>query len=158
EWLGRNNFTSPRLRWLVDYACRDDYGCTAEQTSAWASLFYFAARVAKPGAEAQPLMTWPEGNGRLVAHLYGEVSEGVALGWAASEVVPTENGVEVVAVDHAGSAVRGFRAGRVVFAAPQFLARYLVRPFREQPPPHLAAFEYGSWAVANLHLSDRPAG
>src|SRR5262249_6740702 len=66
DWLDQNGWTSPRLRWLVSYACRDDYGTTLEQTSAWAGLFYFASRLRKPGAEAQPLLTWPEGNGRIV--------------------------------------------------------------------------------------------
>jgi hypothetical protein len=36
------------------------------------------------------------------------------------------------------------------------LAKYLVRPFRQSPPRRLAAFEYGSWMVANLHVRDRP--
>jgi len=31
-----------------------------------------------------------------------------------------------------------------------------VRPYRDAPPPHLAAFQYGAWMVANLTLSDRP--
>ena len=51
---------------------------------------------------------------------------------------------------------KGFHADQVVFAAPQFLTRYLLRPYREQPPPHVAAFEYGTWMVANLTLKDRP--
>jgi hypothetical protein len=38
------------------------------------------------------------------------------------------------------------------------MARYLVRPFRENPPQHLAEFQYGAWMVANLTLSDRPQG
>ena len=46
----------------------------------------------------------------------------------------------------------------MIFAAPQFLARHLIRPYRSNPPAHLAAFEYGAWMVANLHLTDRPAG
>ena len=158
DWLGQQNFTSPRLRWLVDYACRDDYGIAAEHTSAWAGLFYFASRLKGPGAESQPLMTWPDGNARLVAHLYGAVKANVRLGWAAADVNPTADGVEVVAVSHDGTQVRGLRADRVVFAAPQFLARYLIRPFRADPPAHLAAFEYGAWMVANLHITDRPAG
>ena len=33
-WLEREGFSSARLRWLVDYACRDDYGSTIEHTSA----------------------------------------------------------------------------------------------------------------------------
>jgi protoporphyrinogen oxidase len=158
DWLGRHGFTSPRLRWLVDYACRDDYGATAEHTSAWAGVFYFAARLKAPGAEAQPLMTWPAGNARIVSHLYGRVSSRVRLGWAAADVNPVAAGVEVVAVAHDSETVRGLRADRVIFAAPQFLARHLIRPYRSAPPAHLSAFEYGAWVVANLHLTDRPAG
>jgi hypothetical protein len=44
----------------------------------------------------------------------------------------------------------------VIFAAPQFLTRPLLRPYRADPPAHLADFEYGAWLVANLHLNDRP--
>ncbi|MCA1593471.1 MAG: NAD(P)/FAD-dependent oxidoreductase, partial [Acidobacteria bacterium] len=82
EWMDARGLTSARLRWLVDYACRDDYGLTLEQTSAWAALFYFASRTPQPGADSQPLITWPEGNGRLVAHLYGRAREKVRLGLA----------------------------------------------------------------------------
>jgi protoporphyrinogen oxidase len=173
DWLAKNGFTSPRLLWLVDYSCRDDYGMPADQTSAWAGIFYFASRVKgtmwhdaprrevgnhdaeRRATMAQPLMTWPEGNAKLVRHLYGKVKDRVRLGWAAADVNPTAGGVEVVAVSHDGQ-VRGLKADRVIFAAPQFLARYLVRPFRADPPPHLAAFNYGAWMVANLHLKDRP--
>ena len=49
EWMNQRGLTSPRLRWWVEYACRDDYGMTLEQTSAWAGLFYFCSRVATPG-------------------------------------------------------------------------------------------------------------
>jgi hypothetical protein len=41
-------------------------------------------------------------------------------------------------------------------ATPQFVTRQLVRGLREQP--WRAAFTYGAWLVANLHLRDRPAG
>lgn len=157
EWLARHGFTSPRLRWLVDYACRDDYGMTAEQTSAWAGVFYFASRLKGAGAQAQPLMTWPDGNARLVRHLYDAAKANVRPGWAAADVNPTAAGVDVVAVSHDGTQVRGFHAKHVIFAAPQFLARHLVRPYRADPPPFLSAFTYGAWMVANLHLADRPA-
>ncbi len=65
EWMAQRGFESSRLTWWVDYACRDDYGMTIEHTSAWAGLFYFCSRVAKPGVESQSLITWPKGNGRL---------------------------------------------------------------------------------------------
>src|SRR5205814_2369521 len=79
DWLDQHRFTSPRLRWLVNYACRDDYGTTVEHTSAWAGLFYFASRKRKPGVEPQPLITWSEGNGRIVAHFHRQVRDKVRL-------------------------------------------------------------------------------
>ena len=165
DWLDKHNWHSPRLRWLVNYACRDDYGMTLDQTSAWAGLFYFAARLQKGGEEAQPLLTWPEGNGRLISHLNRSVQSQVLLGQAVTEVIPAATGkgpVEVVGVDGASLAtgsprVQGWRADQIIFAAPQFLSRYLVRPYREKPPAHVNSFEYGAWMVANLFLKDRPA-
>lgn len=160
EWLAARNLNSPRLRWLVDYSCRDDYGLTVEQTSAWAGLFYFASRLSVPGAETQSLITWPEGNGRLVAHLYERAQSKVRLGLAVADINPVERpngrGVDVIAVDERGRNAFGFHADRVVFAAPQFLSRYVIRPFRAEPPAHIAQFQYGAWMVANLHLRDRP--
>ncbi|MGE3805526.1 MAG: FAD-dependent oxidoreductase [Gemmataceae bacterium] len=157
DWLNQRNFTSERLRWWVDYACRDDYGMTIDQASAWAGLFYFCARVPKAGVESQPFVTWPEGNGRVVQHLRGRVKDRVRLGQAVIDVAPTETGVDVLACDHSGTKVAGYRAERVIFAAPQFMTRYLIRPYRQNPPAHVKEFEYGSWLVANLHLRDRPA-
>ena len=160
DWLDGHGFTSPRLRWLVSYACRDDYGTPLEETSAWAGLFYFASRVRKPGAEPQPLVTWPEGNGRLVRHLYEKAKAKVRLGTAAADVIPTQRqgkpGVDVIAVEGGESAALGLHAERVIFAAPHFLTRYLLRPYQDEPPHHVAQFEYGAWLVANLFLKDRP--
>ena len=173
EWLSARGLDSPRLRWLVDYACRDDYGLTASQASAWAGLFYFASRMRRPGAESQPLITWPEGNGRLVRHLYEQARARVRLGLAVADVRPREfqkgsgaaederrgarDGVDVVAVTHDGKNPVGFRAEQVVFAAPQFLTKYLLKPYREGAlPAHVREFEYGAWMVANLFLEERP--
>jgi protoporphyrinogen oxidase len=157
EWLDARGFTSPRLRWLVDYACRDDYGAHPAQVSAWAGLFYFCARVRAPGEESAPLVTWPEGNGRLVAHLLEAARERVRTGWTVLDVDPQDDGVNVIASDAAGT-LAGFVAERVIFAAPQFVAARVLRPWRQRPPAHVAAFPYGSWMVANLAVRARPAG
>jgi hypothetical protein len=161
EWLAKKNFTSSRLRWYVDYACRDDYGTLAEHTSAWAGLFYFVSRLPRPGAEEQPLVAWPEGNARIVEHLCRAAGARVRSNVAVTEIAPVAGpgGVErldVCAFDRRTQRPLGFRARSVIFAAPQFLARRLIRDWREKPPAHVADFEYGAWMVANLHLSGRP--
>jgi hypothetical protein len=156
EWMKQRGFTSPRLRWWVNYACRDDYGMTMDQTSAWAGIFYFCARVLKPGVESQPLITWPEGNGHLVNHLYETTQSRIQLDRAVIELIPTEAGCDLVTLDREGKTPKGLHAKKVIFAAPQFIARYVIRPYKENPPPHIAEFQFGSWMVANLTLKDRP--
>jgi hypothetical protein len=155
-WMDQRGLTSPRLRWWVDYACRDDYGMTLDQTSAWAGLFYFCSRVVAPENESQSLITWPEGNGRLVQHLFGKVKTNIQLDRAVVELIPTNDGVDVVTIDRDGRTPRGYHAGRVIFAAPQFVARYVIRTFRDNPPPHISEFHFGAWMVANLTLKGRP--
>jgi glycine/D-amino acid oxidase-like deaminating enzyme len=145
-WMDARGWTSPRLRWLVDYACRDDYGSRLNDTSAWAAIFYFAAR------EQRPTVTWPDGNGRIVAHLARTASS--RPGWLVTDIAPNGKGADVIAV-RADDAV-GVHAKRVIFAGPQFVAGRVLRPWRDDPPPHLREFTYGSWLVANLSLSERP--
>jgi hypothetical protein len=125
-----------------------------EQTSAWAGLFYFCSRVVAPKVESQSLITWPEGNGRLVRHLFEKTKANIQLDRAAVELIPVNDGVDVVTLDREGRTPRGFHAQRVIFAAPQFMARYVVRPYRDNPPPHIAEFHFGAWMVANLTLKD----
>src|ERR1044071_6688035 len=156
EWMGQRGLASQRLRWWVDYACRDDYGMTLDHTSAWAGLFYFCSRVVAPANESQSLITWPEGNGRIVNHLFERVKTNIQLDRAVVELIPTNDGVDVVTIDRDGRTPRGFHASRVIFAAPQFVARYVIRPYRDNPPPHIAEFHFGAWMVANLMLKDRP--
>ncbi|HKS21934.1 MAG TPA: FAD-dependent oxidoreductase [Thermoanaerobaculia bacterium] len=151
EWMDAHRWTSPRLRWYVDYACRDDYGARLADTSAWAGIFYFASRVAEPGKESEPLITWPEGNGRLIAHL-GK-SARVDTGWLVVSVAPTDAGADIVALSRDGRHARGIHAKHVVFAAPQFIAARVIRDY----PRDVHEFMYGSWLVANLTLKDRPA-
>jgi protoporphyrinogen oxidase len=160
DWLGRYGFTSPRLKWLVNYACRDDYGATAEHVSAWAGLFYFVARINRPGSEAQPLLTWPEGNGRFVRFLADRAKQHMRTGWGVSDIISRGNDrqtqIDVIAASSDRQA-RGYRTNRVIFAAPQYMAKHALRDYRLQTPEHVHEFEYGAWMVANLHLRDRPA-
>ena len=195
EWLRQHDWTSPRLHWLVDYSCRDDYGLTVEQTSAWAGVLYFAARLKGPATDHQPLMTWPEGNGRIVEYLAKQAGGRLKSGIAATQIRPcaaehqvTKTGepgstrprtidehdvrevtppdspkgrvdgdrLEVFAFDTASERPIGFRAKSVIFAAPQFLAPRLIDGFAKRTGRGTEQFEYGSWLVANVHLSRRP--
>lgn len=157
EWLEREGLTAPALRWYVEYACRDDYGCTLADTSAWAALHYFTARESDDPTRDVTL-TWPEGNGRLVDLLRAAAPrarfEGRAL------CVRVEPGAapgrpSTALVYHAASReVVRYVAGQVVWAAPRFvLGRVL-----DAPPADLEAFTYAPWLVVNVTLDEPPAG
>lgn len=156
EWLRRKNFTSERLFWFCDYACRDDYGLKLEQTSAWAGLFYFCSRVRTGGDESQPFITFPEGNGRFVKHLHEKIKDRARLKIIALEVIPTEAGVDVICLNTETNELKGFHCEQAIFAAPIFTANYLIRDFRQNPPAYVREFQHNAWFVANLFLKDRP--
>lgn len=162
-WLDRKGFTGERLRWLCDYACRDDFGATPDRVSAWAGLFYFLARRTGQGEDTRPVITWPEGNGRLVSHLAAGLGERLQTGVAVADIAPSmePGGVaRVRALDLRGDSARavGFRARQVVLAAPVAFARFMLRPWRETRPAFATAFESAPWCVAQLELRHRPGG
>jgi glycine/D-amino acid oxidase-like deaminating enzyme len=155
EYMDGRGWTSPRLRWFVEYGCRDDFGTSLGRTSAWAGIHYFASRLEEGDREPAEFLTWPEGNGRLVAHLAAMAGPRLRLGCLVTEVDPRPDSVGVAYVDAAGNAL-GLRAEQVVFALPRFLAAPLLTTWRDRPPAFLAATRYGTWVVANLTLRDRP--
>ncbi|MCA9534993.1 MAG: NAD(P)-binding protein [Myxococcales bacterium] len=166
-WLDREGFRSARLRWLVDYACRDDYGLRAEQASAWAMLFYWVARTEEPGEDTVDLLTWPEGNGALVNHMAARAAQrGVRLerGQMAVQVVAREPGagdasapVEIIIQDTGTNTLRRVTADRCIVAMPRFVANRVVRGLAERDPQVAERFTYGAWMVANLHVRERPS-
>jgi hypothetical protein len=156
EWLQKNGLTSERLLWYCDYACRDDYGLTSAQASAWAGLFYFCSRVRKSGTESQPFITFPEGNGHFVAHLRSVSQDNIRTNLGVAQIAPQENGADIVCIDPATNEARGFHAKHVIFSAPVFSAPYFIRGFREGAGFDATAFQHNAWWVANLTLKDRP--
>ncbi len=154
DWLTQNGFTSERLLWYCDYACRDDYGLKLDQTSAWAGLFYFCSRVRKSGVESQPFITVPEGNGQFVNHFLASVRENVRPGWMVVSIAPTATGADVLCL--LGEELRGIHCEKVIYASPIFTSPYIIQGFAERAAFSAAEFQHNAWFVANLHLKDRP--
>jgi monoamine oxidase len=152
EWLASRGLAGERIRWYAEYGCRDDYGTALVGTSAWAGLHYHASRTERGGHD--DLLTWPEGNARIVAHLAkragrrletGRVVTGVELlprGAAISVFDPATLRCERIHADHAVLALPRVAAARVL------PARRLVEEAR--------AFQAGPWIVANLTLHRQP--
>jgi phytoene dehydrogenase-like protein len=151
-WLEERGFGSRRLRWYLDYACRDDYGLSLAGTSAWAGLHYFASRTATGGPD--DLLTWPEGNARVVGWLARGAGRRLETGALALAVEPLPRGAAVLVFRPATGRAERIVADQVVLAVPRRLAARLL------PHPRLAAeareFRSGAWLVANLTLRRRP--
>lgn len=160
QWLRAQGFSSERLHWYADYACRDDYGLSSDEVSAWALVFYHASRLDPETGESAPVITWPQGNAALTEHLRGKLGPRARTGEMALDVRPDpqRSGAAIAHVldTRTGARVR-VRARRVICATPQFIARRIVSGLREAPRITRGRFEYGAWMVANLHLSGRPS-
>ncbi|RTL15805.1 MAG: NAD(P)/FAD-dependent oxidoreductase [Burkholderiales bacterium] len=154
-WLDGHGLTDARLRWYLDYCCRDDYGADATVVSAWAGLHYFASRHGfhAPGdeaAEREPVLTWPEGNGWLSARLAAPLRDRLHLGRTVLRLDEGRHGVDLWAWDEAAAAPERWQAERVVLAVPLFVAARLL------PLPALQAalqpHGHAPWLTANLAL------
>jgi len=141
EWLDAAKLRSPAMRWYAEYGTRDDYGALARDTSAWAGVHYHAAR--EP-AEQGPL-TWPEGNAWIARHLAERIAPRLITGALVQRIVPDGRfGWRV----QSGDVV--FSCEHVIFAAPTFVAPYVIEGMRAP------GFTYSPWLVANLTLDRWP--
>lgn len=154
EWMNKNGYTSENLLWYINYCCRDDFGTTADETSAWAGLHYFAARNGKAAnTESTSIITWPEGNGWLVNKLKEKIEDKIQTNALAYNV--TDHG-EYMTVDYWNDETQNterIKARAVIMATPRFItSRLLKSEFMAKD------FTYSPWAVANITLSDMPKG
>ena len=140
QWLRSHGLDSEYLHWYCGYATRDDYGSLAADTSAWAGIHYFAAR--EP--EDKGPLTWPEGNHWLVGKLLERVQPHVRTGQMVHRIERRGSRRRVYCGD------TQYDCDTVIFAAPSFLAPYLIEDAPPSPP-----LAYSPWLVANLTL-DRP--
>ncbi|WP_395701394.1 NAD(P)-binding protein [Aquabacterium sp.] len=165
-WLDRHGLDDAKLRWYLDYACRDDYGAGLATVSAWAGLHYFASRHGfhAPGDEAgerDAVFTWPEGNAWLAERLAAGLGERLQPARVVLRAEPQRQGWQVLALDAGGDAgkagagvAEAWTARALVLATPLFIAARLLR---DAAPPALAAVArapHAPWLVANLALRE----
>jgi glycine/D-amino acid oxidase-like deaminating enzyme len=139
-WLDDAKLRSPALRWYAEYGMRDDYGALSRDTSAWAGVHYHASR--EP--EEQGPLTWPEGNAWIARRLAERIASRLMTGALVHRISPAANGWQV----RSGDAV--YLCDQVIFAAPTFLAPYVIEGTRTP------GFAYSPWIVANLTLDHWP--
>lgn len=140
-WLASQGFTSPALRWWVEYGTRDDYGASLTSASAWAAVHYFAGREPE---ELGPL-TWPEGNDWIAQRLASRAGQRLVANAPAERIerVGTRWLVRTPYLD--------VECDVVIWASPLFVLPY-VMPTVRLP----VTLEYAPWVVANLTLDRVP--
>ncbi|MEJ7728076.1 MAG: FAD-dependent oxidoreductase [Polyangiaceae bacterium] len=152
EWLEREGFRSPFLRWYVRYALLDDFGGEPSQVSAWAGLHYFASRkVRTPELEGSHFLVWPEGNGFLVEAMARRSGARLQTGALVHAVHQGPGEVAVDWLDLASGRNRRLAGRALVLAVPAFVCRRLVPEAAPRLPSRVAS----PWLVANLHV-ERP--
>ncbi len=148
EYLTQKGFKSESLHWYTNYCCRDDYGTTSSEISAWAGMHYFCARRPKPlpGLDQNPnevFLTWPEGNAFLVKKLKEKTPY-----QSLSKMMCTEVAQDHLKVfDFEKKETIQVKADHIVLAVPQFIQKHLAKI-----SPKESAFQYTPWMVANLKI------
>lgn len=158
-YMDQNGWTSPPLRWYVDYCCRDDYGCRLEETSAWAGIHYFASRSGDTRDLEGEVLTWPEGNGWLVKQLRKKLDARIQTQVLVTDVTPLPSGeVALELFDARTETTTRLIAMAAILAIPRFVAARILQPLRQSPPAYLEAFSYAPWMVANVTVNALPTG
>jgi NAD(P)-binding Rossmann-like domain len=152
-WLDGHGWHSPVLRAHLRYGCRDDYGCEPEHVSAWVGIHYFAGRRGWAAAGAGgSVLTWPEGNARLVRAMAARFAGKIRSGRIAFAVNSESDGVVVDSFDFgAHKSVRTYAKAAIV-ALPHFIAA------RIAPDMSAKGFSYAPWLVANITVDRLPKG
>lgn len=154
-YLDRHGFTSWRLRWVVDYACRDDYGARLEETSAFAGLHHFLGRGLEEDRDGQ-ILSWARGNAPLVDGMLerADLRDRLHTGTVVRSIDPQTG--RVVAIDVATGVDRAFMAQVILWAAPRFVLPFVLPPGAD--PVARGTLPYAPWLVAGISLERPPAG
>lgn len=160
DWMKSERFDSRPLCWYINYCCRDDYGSSVENVSAWAGLHYFAGRRGiAANAEANSVVTWPEGNGFLVKFLKSAVKDHIKGGVTVARVVESDKRHTITCSDPVSKRSFEVDCDAVIMCAPRFVANHLVHHSGDAlAPGKMLVPTYAPWMVANISLKHPPHG
>lgn len=158
DWLTTQGYTASSLRWYLNYCCRDDYGCTLEQTSAWAGLHYFASREGlAANADEGSVLTWPDGLAPLLRHMRNTIGSPQQLSGFAWRIRQQGKEVSVDYLDAKGN--QRLLAKRIILATPLYVSTHLLgdqlAKLGFDATQHLPS--YAPWLVSNFLLHRFPS-
>ncbi len=157
EYSKLQGWRSPRLAWLIDQACKDDYGSLAGDVSAWAGIHYFACRFYDRRVRddyPSDTLTWPQGNQFLADGLARELSADER--WLATAVVGLRSGdtsAEALCIHAPTGEPLRVRARSVVYAGKLHTAPHVVTDLPAAQRQAIAQLNYVPWLVAAVKLT-----
>ena len=157
-YLRDNGFNSRSLKWLTNYACRSNYGSLSNQVSAWAGIHYFACRhydYRLKYTYPAHILTWPEGNARLVSGIMSRVDEDqIRTHTLAMRIDKIGRQFGVAALNVATDESALLRAKSVVYAGKLHTVPYVFPNLPEDQHTALRRIEYSPWLVAAIQLNE----
>ena len=175
DWLLAQDLHSPHLHEYIHYACRDDYGTSVADVSAWAGIHYFASRAgAAANAANEAVMTTPGGNAWLAKGLQQSIKKHLgALGKTQSalqenavvfRLTPLDKGMQADVWLPQEQRVLSIICQQLIWAAPVFLLPHVLQQNATVPWLNTRALTdaaqqitYAPWLIANLTLARLPA-
>lgn len=158
-FLTQRGFTNQYLLWYVEYCCRDDFGGGIDKVSAWAGINYFASHRSYPStANGARVLTWPEGNGRLVQLLLDGVRPVCQTGCLVQNIAVEGDSVVVRVWDDKKQRAFQLLCKQCVVAVPPFVAARIVDSSLPYPRHHVHNIVHTPWLVACVVLSGKPEG
>lgn len=153
DWLAQHKLNSRPLLWYVNYCCRDDYGSTIEKVSAWAGIHYFAGRRGTAAnAELNSVVTWPEGNGFIASKLKDQLRDHIRKRSAVTAIEQSDGRITSSFIETSTGKKTDVESSFLVFAAPRFIARHVIRGYDGAPE----SLSYAPWLVANVSVRRVP--
>lgn len=152
EWMHERGYRGKHLINYVNYCCRDDYGLGVRSVSAFAGIHYFASRKHDLKQYADVVLTWQEGNARLISHLKKHSQGRVLNRQLAYKIDAKTAAVEVAVYDDVSKRSTLIKADQVINCCPQFVNQYLL-PDRSR---WTKDFAYVPWVVATIVLKKFP--
>ena len=157
QYCSQQGWSSTRLGWLVDQACKDDYGGLAGDVSAWAGIHYFACRFYDRRVRHEypsDTLTWPSGNQFLADGLARRLTTEEQLLSTAVVSLRSEGASTEALCIHAptGEPLR-VRARSVVYAGKLHTAPYVVQDLPAAQRQAMGKLQYVPWVVAAVRLS-----
>ncbi len=146
---------SRKMTSLFDPLLRSAYGLGHDRVSAWAALDFLGDEIL-PEEPGKGSLSFPGGNAFLAEGLARRIGGETLLNKAFVTQV-SQQGREVrvgILRDGKSSTVK---ARAVIFAAPPFMAPYLLPGFPEKRRKAVKSLEYAPYLVANVAVSKTPA-